>query len=307
MMVRRPIRKKSNKSDVSFKSTTRSNEGIQNRKEDSEGDHGSRFNVLSDSEENITKSANEQNQHEVSNKAQKDPNKGKQILSKVLKSGAESTDDDRKAMEELVFANMQKMKDAEREAFETSKIAKSVIANHIVTNSFFTQSPLSFDARKTMESHVERHGPPIQVDKPPDLKMEESGDANSGSRKTDSGLEVGWNCRGVGNKTFPTLIKDIQREYDANFFILIETHVSGDRGKKIHDRIGFDRSFIEEAHGHSGEFGVSGTPQSGLDMPRILLKERGAFGNTDAGGAWLSSARAVRCWVKSRNERNPRA
>src|SRR5439155_26777268 len=24
-----------------------------------------------------------------------------------------------------------------------------------------------------------------------------------------------------------------------------------------------------------------------------------------AGGAWLSSARAVRCWVKSRNERNP--
>ena len=25
-----------------------------------------------------------------------------------------------------------------------------------------------------------------------------------------------------------------------------------------------------------------------------------------AGGAWLSSARAVRCWVKSRNERNPR-
>ncbi|KAG9438787.1 hypothetical protein H6P81_021267 [Aristolochia fimbriata] len=42
-------------------------------------------------------------------------------------------------------------------------------------------------------------------------------------------------------------------------------------------------------------------------MPRILLKERGAFGNADTGGAWLSSARAVRCWVKSRNERNPTA
>ncbi len=25
------------------------------------------------------------------------------------------------------------------------------------------------------------------------------------------------------------------------------------------------------------------------------------------GGAWLSSARVVRCWVKSRNERNPHA
>ena len=27
--------------------------------------------------------------------------------------------------------------------------------------------------------------------------------------------------------------------------------------------------------------------------------------NTKTGGAWLSSARVVRCWVKSRNERNP--
>ena len=31
----------------------------------------------------------------------------------------------------------------------------------------------------------------------------------------------------------------------------------------------------------------------------------GAFGNSDTGAAWLSSARVVRCWVKSRNERNP--
>ncbi len=29
---------------------------------------------------------------------------------------------------------------------------------------------------------------------------------------------------------------------------------------------------------------------------------QGAF----TGAAWLSSARVVRCWVKSRNERNPR-
>ena len=28
-------------------------------------------------------------------------------------------------------------------------------------------------------------------------------------------------------------------------------------------------------------------------------------GNRETGGAWLSSARVVRCWVKSRNERNP--
>ena len=29
------------------------------------------------------------------------------------------------------------------------------------------------------------------------------------------------------------------------------------------------------------------------------------FGDRREGAAWLSSARAVRCWVKSRNERNP--
>ena len=32
----------------------------------------------------------------------------------------------------------------------------------------------------------------------------------------------------------------------------------------------------------------------------VLLRENG-----ETGGAWLSSARVVRCWVKSRNERNP--
>ncbi len=30
-----------------------------------------------------------------------------------------------------------------------------------------------------------------------------------------------------------------------------------------------------------------------------------AFGNRGTGAAWLSSARVVKCWVKSRNERNP--
>ncbi|PHT54977.1 hypothetical protein CQW23_03463 [Capsicum baccatum] len=34
-------------------------------------------------------------------------------------------------------------------------------------------------------------------------------------------------------------------------------------------------------------------PRGGLDIPRILLKERGAFGNTNTGGAWLSSARTT--------------
>ena len=35
--------------------------------------------------------------------------------------------------------------------------------------------------------------------------------------------------------------------------------------------------------------------------PEMGVPARDAF----TGAAWLSSARAVRCWVKSRNERNP--
>ena len=35
------------------------------------------------------------------------------------------------------------------------------------------------------------------------------------------------------------------------------------------------------------------------------METQGPFGGIKTGGAWLSSARVVRCWVKSRNERNP--
>ena len=38
----------------------------------------------------------------------------------------------------------------------------------------------------------------------------------------------------------------------------------------------------------------------------IPEKESFTSGGGNTGAAWLSSARVVRCWVKSRNERNPR-
>jgi hypothetical protein len=43
----------------------------------------------------------------------------------------------------------------------------------------------------------------------------------------------------------------------------------------------------------------------GLDIYGTSWKQEGAFGSRKTGAAWLSSARVVRCWVKSRNERNP--
>ncbi len=38
---------------------------------------------------------------------------------------------------------------------------------------------------------------------------------------------------------------------------------------------------------------------------RLCSEKRVSFGNRETGAAWLSSARVVKCWVKSRNERNP--
>ena len=44
-------------------------------------------------------------------------------------------------------------------------------------------------------------------------------------------------------------------------------------------------------------------PLPGLDIDLKAQRWRDKLEKT--GGAWLSSARVVRCWVKSRNERNP--
>ena len=45
-------------------------------------------------------------------------------------------------------------------------------------------------------------------------------------------------------------------------------------------------------------------PYPGLKVSECA-RDGTALRGTKLGAAWLSSARAVRCWVKSRNERNP--
>ena len=46
-------------------------------------------------------------------------------------------------------------------------------------------------------------------------------------------------------------------------------------------------------------------PYRGLNCSCYTWKQVVLFGDGYRGAAWLSSARVVRCWVKSRNERNP--
>src|SRR5438093_12804485 len=47
-------------------------------------------------------------------------------------------------------------------------------------------------------------------------------------------------------------------------------------------------------------------PYLGLTSTGKLVETPGPLRSPSTGAAWLSSARVVRCWVKSRNERNPR-
>ena len=47
-------------------------------------------------------------------------------------------------------------------------------------------------------------------------------------------------------------------------------------------------------------------PYLGLTCSRNRWETSGLLRDVSTGAAWLSSARVVRCWVKSRNERNPR-
>uniref|UniRef100_A0A6N2KFV3 Uncharacterized protein ycf68 n=1 Tax=Salix viminalis TaxID=40686 RepID=A0A6N2KFV3_SALVM len=66
--------------------------------------------------------------------------------------------------------------------------------------------------------------------------------------------------------------------------------------RKLGERMGLDTPVVLAVNDGYWALCVSTRARRtlpGLDMPRILLKERGAFGNADTGGAWLSSARAT--------------
>lgn len=63
---------------------------------------------------------------------------------------------------------------------------------------------------------------------------------------------ITWNYRGVGRRSLLGLIRDLQLKYEAQFIILMETHVSGNRCNGIIKKTGFDSYCISKAQGHSG-------------------------------------------------------
>ena len=63
---------------------------------------------------------------------------------------------------------------------------------------------------------------------------------------------VTWNCRGASAPNFPGIIKDSRKQYCTSFIALLETRTSGNKAKRIINKMGFDSYFIVEAQGFAG-------------------------------------------------------
>lgn len=63
---------------------------------------------------------------------------------------------------------------------------------------------------------------------------------------------ISWNCRGIGQKGFVPLIKDVSKEYDTSLIFLLEVHASGERVRKFARRTGSDGFFIIDSDDQAG-------------------------------------------------------
>ncbi|XP_057738256.1 uncharacterized protein LOC130955425 [Arachis stenosperma] len=130
--------------------------------------------------------------------------------------------------EKEILNRMREIEKQQWEAFDMTKRVNVLFEDNIAKSEFMcdhsSKRPLSV---KMKGKNVEVESPK----KPPDLST---------------------GVPGAGGKGFPTLIRDLRRNYEAHLIILLETHISGDRGKIIRNKIGFDSCCVEEARGHSG-------------------------------------------------------
>ncbi|MED6208863.1 hypothetical protein PIB30_049142 [Stylosanthes scabra] len=141
-------------------------------------------------------------------------------------------------------------------ALEASQLITNPLESFVVKNTFLTQNPL-------FTKMGEDSGAPnlkMEVDnmknKPPDINMIEKTSLN----KASSQVTLDQNKSASGTKSqvlevkllFATLIRDLKREFDASFLMLFETHISGEKGQRIRDKMNFDGCAVEDANGFSG-------------------------------------------------------
>lgn len=62
---------------------------------------------------------------------------------------------------------------------------------------------------------------------------------------------ISWNCRGMTSKRFNMLIRGMMKQNKSSFFILLETHTSGENARSIIRRISLKGCCVEEASDHS--------------------------------------------------------
>ena len=61
-----------------------------------------------------------------------------------------------------------------------------------------------------------------------------------------------WNCRGVGGRSFPGLIKELKHKYHFDILFLFETRSNGIKARKIVTKLGFKNNYIVDSVGFSG-------------------------------------------------------
>nr|XP_025664883.1 uncharacterized protein LOC112763420 [Arachis hypogaea] len=156
-------------------------------------------------------------------------------------------------MEMVVSEHMKRMVQDRWEAFKFSKGNQTTLEGHIVRENLIFNHEKHLQPPNSCMGSSEYRGNHLKL---LDVAMADAG--GSGKLEASSPQDQGGpllgsrNRRGVGSKTFPSLIRDLRHEYGANMFFLLETHVSGVRGNQIRDKIGFDKSFVVDAVGHAG-------------------------------------------------------
>ncbi|XP_029149625.1 uncharacterized protein [Arachis hypogaea] len=90
-------------------------------------------------------------------------------------------------------------------------------------------------------------------------------------RAAPSPSSEAWNCREAGGKGFSTLIRDLRKDLDVNFVILMEIHISGVRGERVRNRFGLNGSFVMEARGQSGGASIQHLPNLRSDHSPLFL------------------------------------
>ena len=61
-----------------------------------------------------------------------------------------------------------------------------------------------------------------------------------------------WNCRGVLNPHFHSVLSDLLNRHTPTIVVVTETRVGGERAKDITDRLPFDGAIHADTIGYSG-------------------------------------------------------